>query len=208
MTFELPSAPDIRVELALRDQLTREGAPVFYVENSLICSMFGLLCWEAIFQPVRGAFFHRFHRGPADLASPDFEARRRSTLERCLVRLDDGSYHDHVLKTFAAKFGTQSPFVHWHALSEELLEVALKCIQPRDIKLYCRRLLGGMGENCTGLPDLIQFDLQQHNYKMIEVKGPGDRLQDNQRRWLNYCREHELPMEVCRVTWPTGLLAN
>ncbi len=208
MTFQLPSAPEVRVELALRDQLTREGAPVFYVENSLICSMFGLLCWEAIFQPVRGAFFHRFHRGPADLASPDFEARRRSTLERCLVRLDDGSHHDHLIKTFAAKFGTQSPFVHWHALSEELLEVALMCIRPRDIKLYCRRLLRGLSENCTGLPDLIQFDLQQHSYKMIEVKGPGDRLQDNQRRWLNYCREHDLPMEVCHVTWPAELLAG
>jgi hypothetical protein len=28
---------------------------------------------------------------------------------------------------------------------------------------------------------------------MIEVKGPGDRLQDNQLRWIEYCAEHQMP---------------
>jgi len=36
---------------------------------------------------------------------------------------------------------------------------------------------------------------------MIEVKGPGDRLQDNQLRWLEFCREHGLPVDVCHVRW-------
>jgi hypothetical protein len=200
-TLRLPSAPSTRVELAVRDQLSHDQAPIFYVQNSLICSLFCLLCWEAIFKPVRGAFFHRFHTAPADLDSPDFQARRHSILERCLARLDEGTYRDHITKTFADKFGTQSPFVHWQVLTTELLELSLTCIRAEDIKLYCTRLLRGLRENCTGLPDLIQFDLQKHSYKMIEVKGPGDRLQDNQRRWLHYCSEHKLPMEVCQVTW-------
>jgi hypothetical protein len=200
--LRLTCAPTVRVEQAVRDQLTSDQAPVFYLENSLICSLFGLLCWEAIFQPVRGAFFHRFHAAPADLASPNFEARRLSMLSRCLARLDDGTYQTHVMRTFHVKFGTRSPFVHWNALDETLLQLALKCIRAEDIKLYCQRLLRSLAENCTGLPDLIQFDLQQCNYRMIEVKGPGDRLQDNQRRWLTYCQEHKLPMEICHVTWP------
>lgn len=36
---------------------------------------------------------------------------------------------------------------------------------------------------------------------MIEVKGPGDRLQDNQLRWLDFCAEHGMPVEVCYVQW-------
>jgi hypothetical protein len=36
---------------------------------------------------------------------------------------------------------------------------------------------------------------------MIEVKGPGDRLQDNQRRLLEYCMSHGMPVEVCWVKW-------
>lgn len=38
---------------------------------------------------------------------------------------------------------------------------------------------------------------------MIEVKGPGDRLQDNQLRWLDFCAEHGMPVEVCYVKWAT-----
>lgn len=36
---------------------------------------------------------------------------------------------------------------------------------------------------------------------MIEVKGPGDRLQDNQLRWLDFCAEHGMPVSVCYVQW-------
>jgi sulfur relay (sulfurtransferase) complex TusBCD TusD component (DsrE family) len=36
---------------------------------------------------------------------------------------------------------------------------------------------------------------------MIEVKGPGDRLQDNQKRWLEFCARHDMPVSVCYVAW-------
>ena len=36
---------------------------------------------------------------------------------------------------------------------------------------------------------------------MIEVKGPGDKLQDNQLRWLDFCAEHGMPVVVCYVQW-------
>ncbi len=48
---------------------------------------------------------------------------------------------------------------------------------------------------------LIQFWPDEGRYRMIEVKGPGDRLQDNQLRWLEFCREHGLPVDVCHVRW-------
>ena len=64
------------VEGVVRDHLAREDAPVFYVENALINALFGLLCWRAIFSAIPGAFFHPFHRGPADLFSADFFQRR------------------------------------------------------------------------------------------------------------------------------------
>jgi len=34
--------------------LQQDDAPVHYVENALLCSLFGLLCWEAIFAPLPG----------------------------------------------------------------------------------------------------------------------------------------------------------
>ncbi|MCH1997399.1 VRR-NUC domain-containing protein, partial [Achromobacter xylosoxidans] len=29
----------------------------------------------------------------------------------------------------------------------------------------------------------------------------GDKLQDNQIRWLAYCAEHGMPVRVCHVSW-------
>ena len=38
---------------------------------------------------------------------------------------------------------------------------------------------------------------------MIEVKAPGDRLQDNQRRLLEYClgNDSHARRSVCKVRW-------
>ena len=54
------------------------------------------------------------------------------------------------------------------------------------------------------MPDLIQFWPQEQRYRMIEVKGPGDRLQDNQRRWLALCAAHGMPVDVCYVQWASA----
>ena len=59
---------------------------MYYVENSLINSLFGLLCWPAIFAPLPGAFFHPFQRGPVDLLNDDFQQRRAELFEACLDR--------------------------------------------------------------------------------------------------------------------------
>jgi hypothetical protein len=193
--------PPIAVEQAVLAHLARPEAPIFYVENSLINSLFGLLCWEAIFAPVRGAFFHPFHSGPADLWSPSFQRRRQALFERCFSRLEDGSFGECMRRTFDAKQGIQSPFVYWGTLSEELLKAALQCIPAHHLRHCFERLLADLRDHRAGLPDLIQFWPLERRYRMLEVKGPNDRLQDNQRRWLDYCRRLDIPVAVCHVRW-------
>lgn len=199
--LELDFEPETRVELRVRDHFATEESPVFYVENSLICSLFGLLCWPAIFAPVRGSFFHGFHAAPVDLWADDFVSRRAELFDSCLGEIDSGQYRKSILRRFEEKFGVRSPFVHWQAINAELLQHALTWIPPADLKLYFARLLGDLRENSAGLPDLIQFNTGARGYRMIEVKGPGDQLQDNQRRWVAYCGRHQLPVEVLRVRW-------
>ena len=38
-------------------------------------------------------------------------------------------------------------------------------------------------------------------YCLIEVKSPGDTLQDNQKRWLRYFADQGIPARVARVDW-------
>lgn len=189
------------VEHAVREHLAEPGAPVYYVENALINSLFGLLCWDAIFAPVSGAFFHPFHVGPTDLFSPAFRARRARQFEECLERLGSCEYRSSILARYREKFGIQSPFVFWDLLNEELLAAALDCIPGAHLRAFFDRLLLDVRENRSGLPDLIQFWVSEKRYRMIEVKGPGDRLQDNQQRWMHFCLENRFPVAVCHVRW-------
>ncbi|MCH3846968.1 VRR-NUC domain-containing protein, partial [Campylobacter jejuni] len=62
-------------------------------------------------------------------------------------------------------------------------------------------LLRDVQANRSGLPDLIRFQPDAPGYELIEIKGPGDKLQDNQIRWLAYCAEHGMPVRVCHVSW-------
>ncbi|WP_224416494.1 VRR-NUC domain-containing protein, partial [Modicisalibacter tunisiensis] len=199
-TLALAPGPG-RVEWAVREHLAAPEAPVHYVENGLIPGLFGLLCWEAIFAPLPGAFFHPFQRGPADLGQGDFRTRRAELFAACLARLDDGTYRDAIRRQHRGKVGLQSPFVDWALLDATLLERALACLPAAHLRLCFERLLEDPVAHRAGLPDLIQFWPGEWRYRMLEVKGPGDRLQDNQRHWLEFFARHGLPAAVCHVRW-------
>lgn len=189
------------VEGAVRGHLHQDEAPVFYVENALANTLFGLLCWRAVFAAIPGAFFHPFHRGPADLHGADFHQRRQAEFSACLAQLDDGSYRDTIRRNYQEKAGLQSPFVHWDDITLDVIELALACIPPAHLRKWCERILADVKENRSGFPDLIQFWPSEARYLMIEVKGPGDRLQDNQLRWIDYCAAHGMPVAVCYLQW-------
>ncbi|TFW28081.1 VRR-NUC domain-containing protein [Massilia arenosa] len=189
------------VEGVVREHLHRDEAPVFYVENTLINGLFGLLCWQPVFMALPGAFFHPFHHEPADLYSPDFYPRREREFRACFAQLESDEYRATILRNFEDKHGIQSPFVVWPYLSEELLQMALDCIPPAHLKRAFERILADIKANRSGFPDLIQFWPAERRYHMIEVKGPGDRLQDNQLRWIEYCAAHQMPVSVCYLTW-------
>ena len=192
------------IEYHARNYLARlmpEGATVHYVENGLINSLFGLLCWNAVFAPVPGAFFHEFHRGPADLSSSEFYRRREREFAACFAELESGSYQTTIRETYARKVGIQSPFVAWSRVSESLLEQALLCFPAEHLRQWFEWIARDVPRNRTGFPDLIQLWPQERRYRMIEVKGPRDRLQENQRRVLKFCAAHGMPAVVCHVRW-------
>lgn len=196
-----PPVSPTAVEYLLRDYWNDNAAPVFYVENALFNSLFGLLCWPAIFAPLPGAFFHPFQSGPADLGAPDFAQRRAAALDTCFAQLDDGRYREVIRQRFVDKKGVQSPFVFWGCMTQQVLDLALTCIPPDHLKLCFIRMLRDLKSNRTGFPDLIRFWPAQQRYELVEVKGPGDKLQDNQVRWLQYFSENGIPASVCHVSW-------
>jgi hypothetical protein len=203
-TLTLPQA-GYSVERVVRDHISSPAAPVFYLENTLINSLFGLLCWKTIFKPIPGAFFHPFHSGPADLLRDDFVSRRQAAFDECFAALHDGGYRQKMLETYSTKQGITNPFVTWPALNEELLTLALDCIPAQDLHIIFERLLLNIREHRSGFPDLVRFYPEklppEQRYEMIEVKGPGDRLQDHQVRWLHFFASKGIAASVCYLRW-------
>lgn len=155
------------------EQVSRpHGARVYYVENALINSLFGLMCWDVVFAPMPGAFFHPFHTGPADLHSPDFYSRRESHFIDSLLQLDSGQYMHTIRHNFREKAGIQSPFVFWGTLTEELLDLALSCVPALHLKRWFERILLDIKSNRAGMPDLIQFWPDEKRYCGIAAIPP------------------------------------
>ena len=155
--------------------------------------------WDAIFAPIPGAFFHEFQYGPADLESNRFYERRKSQFAEGFAELESGEYEEIIRKRFLAKAGIQAPFVAWGILTERLLELALRCFPATHLRLWFEWIVRDVVDNRSGFPDLVQFWPDEPRYRMVEVKGPGDRLQDNQRRFLEFCTRHGMPVFVCQV---------
>jgi hypothetical protein len=206
-TFDLvlpvPRTP-MSVERLVGGHLTasaEEPTLVYFVENALINSLFGLLCWTAIFAPLPGAFFHAYHHGPADLASRGFAQRRAAHFAECFALLESDAYRETICRHFLEKAGIASPFVAWGLLDAPLLEVALECFPAADLAAWFEWIVRDVCVNRSGFPDLVQFFPQSRRYRLIEVKGPGDRLQDNQRRCLEFCVSRSIPVAVCRVKY-------
>ncbi|MGL6162342.1 VRR-NUC domain-containing protein [Microbulbifer sp.] len=203
-TAILPQAPE-RVELLAAVYL-QGGSPCpqrdqcFYVENSLFNGVLGLFVWDIVFAPVPGAFFNPFQVAPSDFRTPDFYPLRRAAFEQRLAELDSHSLAHRVWRHYREKQGIANPLVAWEALPEALLELALTRIPADHWRQLFQRLLSDIAHHRNGLPDLILFPAAG-GYELVEVKGPGDRLQQNQLRWLAFFAEHQIPHRVLHVEW-------
>ncbi len=189
-----------RVERASMRYYTRFGT-CHHVENSLVCGVLGLFIWDIIFQSLPGAFFNPFQSAPADFHEPGFRSSRASAFAGRFRELDDSrAFRQRVLDTFNAEYGQANPLVHWSRLPEPVLILALERIPARHWRALFERMLSDLRQNTSGLPDLVLFPTGG-GYEFIEIKGPGDALQRNQRRWMCHFAEHDIPCRVVKVRW-------
>lgn len=198
LNLRLPPSNDQRVEQLVIAHLRQQGLTAYHVENRLFTGLFALLFWPALYAPVKGAFFHPFQSGPADLYHPEFADRRRSLLEAGFAQLDDGRYIDTIFERLAQKQDVRCSLIHWPTLQDPVRQT-LDAISATQLAAIFRHLLLDLRHHRRGLPDLICFDPDATSFQLIEVKGPGDRLQDHQRLWLEFFIAQNIPATLCHV---------
>ena len=188
------------VELAAAEYLGDSGVAV-YVENNLFSGVLGLLIWDIIFADVPGAFFNPFQYRPADFYQPNFLERRQALADELWSGIhDNGDIWHRVKQRWHDKQGIANPLVNWPALSIELIELALQEIDHHHWRAIFNRIMRDFRSNRSGFPDLIHFP-KTGGYRLVEVKGPGDKLQKNQQRWMHYFQQQGIPHQLMLVEW-------
>ncbi|MDR5898478.1 VRR-NUC domain-containing protein [Halomonas vilamensis] len=190
-----------RVESAVIEALSDTDTRLFHVENHLFTGLFALLFWPALYAPVRGAFFNPFQPGPADLFRPGFADARTMWIEAGFDQLRTGRYQATILERLEQKRGISCSLIYWPSLTFELVKSALDIIPAAHLEAVFRHLLLDLRHHRRGLPDLIALNHNAARYRLIEVKGPGDRLQDSQRLWMQAMLAHSMPVSVLHVRW-------
>ncbi len=189
------------VERLAAAALAPDWRRVDYVENALMNGLFGLAYWEQIFAPVDGVFHNPYQSAPADMYDTAFREARTDLLDRRSAELAATDLAAELLAAWDRYHPYQCRWLNPRVLDRDLIAAALQVIPPQHLLAVWQRMLFDPGENRRGFPDLIAIGEAPGDYCLVEVKGPGDNLQDSQKRWLRFFEASSIPASVLRVQW-------
>ena len=164
-------------------------------------ALFGLAFWEQIFTPVPGAFHNPYQSVPSDMYEPTFRLRRRDNLAARMAQLRETDIALELREAYQRYVPLQCRWVDWRRVDADLVDAAARVIPDGHLLAIWERMLFDPGENRRGFPDLIALGEQEGDYCLVEIKGPGDTLQDSQKRWLRYFQAQGIPAQVAWVEW-------
>lgn len=185
-------------EGSVEQQACRYFPGAVWQENRLPLAVFGLIYWPVIFADIAGVWQHPFQAAPTDLDEPDFVTRRQNLID-AIARQDAAHWRASIVQHWHSKQGIRNPFVQWHTLDPETILQCFDALSKTQWQGIFDHLLMDLRQYRSGFPDL--FQVHDGHYRFIEIKGPGDKLQDNQIAWLEVFAQLGIEAEVCYVRY-------
>ncbi|KAJ4762387.1 zinc ion binding/nucleic acid binding/hydrolase [Rhynchospora pubera] len=173
-------------------------------ESGIWMTIFGLLMWDVIFSDVPNAFCSKFQTGPLDLDTDDFYESRKDLIESQLNKIQGGMAEEILITCWELHYGELCRGVNWerHSLSD--LRAAVFCMKARSLASICHHLALDYRSWSSGMPDLLLWRFYANStcgeVKLVEVKGPRDRLSEQQRAWILVLMDCGFNAEVCKVS--------
>ncbi|CDO73570.1 hypothetical protein BN946_scf185014.g40 [Trametes cinnabarina] len=186
-------------ELALQHYEDIHGCKGFHSEGRIVTTLFGLLFWDVIFAPLPGAFETRYQAAPLDLAEDTFYYARQAIADARIAEIEAGRAAEILEETWRAHEGVVCVGVRWDMFAKDDLVGIVKCMDPKALAVICRLMCEDYAGRTGGVPDLIVWNEEEGWAKFVEVKGPGDSLQENQKVWIDVLLQAGMPVEVCHV---------
>lgn len=194
--------PEAGIEEVVAGVLRSGGCQVMHRENALIGLLLGLAFWDLIFAPLPGAFVQPFQSGPLDLFEPEFALRRADAIGDRLAAVASGERStSDLLEVWHRKRGTVNALVAWSRFTTAEVRQICEVLSPRVKARLCAIALGEPALLRRGFPDLLLLGGEPERCEFIEVKGPGDVLRPEQRRWLGALTSAGLSARILEVRW-------
>ncbi len=192
----------ITVEQVVIHHYKSLGYSAIHCESAFFRMLFGLLYFEAIFEPVFGVW--PFPAScPLDFNSSCFVSSRLDTIEAIKQKILNGQGAAMIQSVFDTQYESKTDIigVNWDLLllSDWLDIVALLSVST--LLQICECFLYDYRGHSPGVPDLLVWSVEKKQVMFVEVKGDGDTLSEMQREWLIRLNEMDgISASIMRVS--------
>ncbi|XP_041075461.1 fanconi-associated nuclease 1 [Polyodon spathula] len=174
-------------------------------EGSTFSTLCSLLMWDIIFMDgIADVFRNPYQACPLDLHTDSFYENRREAIESRLQLLQEASTETLqalIADTWNSQHGKAAALVSWERFSSlQQAQSLAVCFGGPFLSGVMRKMCKDYRHCRGGLPDLVVWETQNNTYKLVEVKGPNDRLSHKQMIWLDELQQLGAEVEVCHVT--------
>ncbi|NWQ95683.1 FAN1 nuclease, partial [Burhinus bistriatus] len=173
-------------------------------EGSTFMTLYGILMWDIIFMDdIPDVFRNCYQTFPLDLYTDSFYENRRHVIEARLQQLHTASSETLaklIADIWTAQEGKAAALVSWgRFISLQQVQSLVSCLGGMFLSGVFRRLSKDLRHCRGGLPDLVVWRTHTNHFKLVEVKGPNDRLSHKQIIWLSELKKLGATVEVCHV---------
>ncbi|XP_065589804.1 fanconi-associated nuclease 1 [Cyrtonyx montezumae] len=173
-------------------------------EGSTFITLYGILMWDIIFMDgIPDIFRNSYQTFPLDLYTDSFYENRRDVIEDRLQQLHAASSEtlaNLIADIWTTQEGKAAALVSWGLFSSlHQVQSLVSCLGGMFLSGVFRRLSKDLRHCRGGLPDLVVWSTHSNLFKLVEVKGPNDRLSHKQMIWLSELKKLGAAVEVCHV---------
>ncbi|KAE8296177.1 Fanconi-associated nuclease 1 [Larimichthys crocea] len=173
-------------------------------EGATFSTLFALLLWDIIFmEGIPDVFRNPYQTCPLDLYTDCFYENRKEAIDSRVQLLSEASVetlHDMLKDVWTCQEGKVCSLVSWERFSSlQQAQSLVSCLGGAFLGGVIARMSKDYRHCRAGLPDLVVWNTSNNSYKLVEVKGPNDRLSQKQQIWLDELQKLGADVEVCHV---------
>lgn len=187
-------------EGAVAGYYRKRGYAVYFTENDLWRTLFGLLFWQELYCVDVAAIHSRFDRMPASIKTGAFYVENKARIENILSNLiSPTDTHIQILRTVSQYHGVPNGIFRWNGHVINHVKTLIDTAPCEALSAILRQMAMHYKTTKDGFPDLML--IKEGTVKFIEVKASGDVIRRNQLTRIKQLRAAGFQTDIARINW-------